>query len=664
MFSHVAKMPPATHFFRPERKDRPSGWMDNMARAVSGRFLRLLHERQGRTPEFIAGVERHGETLQGLADEELRRRADQVRHGLRRDSFTLEHVTHAFALVREVATRTLNMRHFHTQLLGGWVMLRGMVAEMETGEGKTLTATLAAGTAALAGIPVHVITVNDYLTARDAEWMAPVYRALGIKVASVVHDMAPEARRAAYNSDVTYCTNKEIAFDYLRDWIALEGLVNPLRLQAEYLYGNEARVRRLVLRGLHFGIVDEADSVLIDEARTPLIISKSSGSRDERSFMEQAVEIARRLEPGVDYRIEEASRKVELTGTGRGRIRERGLLLGPLWTGVVRREEIVRLALTALHLFHRDEEYLVQEGKVQIVDEFTGRVMPDRSYERGLHQLIEIKEGCEMTQQAETMARISYQRFFKRYLHLSGMTGTAREVRNELWTVYGLPAVRIPTVRAMQRKAFPDRIFATEGEKWDRVAERIREMHERGRPVLVGTRSVAASEKASRLLTEMGVAHRVLNAKQDKEEAEIISRAGEVGAVTIATNMAGRGTDIRLGEGVEEKGGLHVILTERHEAGRIDRQLAGRCGRLGDPGSYEAILSLEDPLLKAGARGLAKWLVNVLARSGAPLRTRLGRRAMLKAQKKVEKLHFKMRKALLREDERRGDMLSFSGRSE
>lgn len=635
-----------------------------MARTVTGRFVRILCAREGRRPEFLAGVERHGETLRQLKDEEFGKRADQVRLDLRREGFSLEHVSHAFALVREVATRTLDMRHFHTQLIGGWVLLKGMVAEMETGEGKTLTATLAAGTAALAGIPVHVITVNDYLTARDAEWMSPVYQALGLKVGSIVHDMAPAARRAAYNCDVTYCTNKEITFDYLRDWIALEGRVHPLRLQAEYLYGNEARVRRLVLRGLHFGIVDEADSVLIDEARTPLIISRSSGSRDERSFMEQAVEIAGRLERRVDYRIEESSRKVELTGTGKARIRECALPLGPLWTGVVRREEIIRLALTALHLFRRDEEYLVQEGKVQIVDEFTGRVMPDRSYERGLHQLIEVKEGCEMTQRPETMARISYQRFFKRYLHLSGMTGTAREVRNELWTVYGLPVVRIPTVRAMRRKALPDRIFFKEKEKWEAVAEEIREMHRAGRPVLVGTRSVAASEKASVLLTDMGLAHQILNAKQDREEAGIISRAGELGAVTIATNMAGRGTDIRLGEGVEEKGGLHVILTERHEAGRIDRQLAGRCGRLGDPGSYEAILSLEDPLLKVGAKGPIRWLLSLLARSSAPLRTRLGRLAMLRAQKRVERLHFKIRKALLREDERRGDMLSFSGRSE
>jgi len=463
---------------------------------------------------------------------------------------------------------------------------------------------------------------------------------------------------------ITYCTNKEITFDYLRDWIALEGRRNPLRLQAEYLYGQGARVHRLLLRGLHFAIVDEADSVLIDEARTPLIISKTGKRGGEREFMEQAMALAGNLEAGADYKIEEASRKIELTGKGKHRIRERVRELGPLWTGTVRREEIVRLGLTAMKMFQRDEQYLVQDGKVQIIDEFTGRLMPDRSYEQGLHQLIEVKEGCEITQQPETQARISYQRFFKRYQYLAGMTGTAREVKQELWYVYGLPTIRIPTHRKMRRKVHPDQIHSTEKEKWSVVAKKIREMHEKKRPVLVGTRSVAASEKACRLLTEKGLAHQVLNAKQDAEEAEVISKAGEAGSITIATNMAGRGTDICLGPGVQEIGGLHVIITERHEAGRIDRQLAGRCARLGDPGSYGAILSLEDPILEGGRGGIAGWFAKRLGRSDSWLWTWLARHAILSSQKKVERLHARIRKALLQEDERRGDMLSFSGRSE
>ena len=664
MLNQAANFPPANHVLRPERKEKRSGLLDNIARGIMGGLLQLRHEGDNRLPGFISMVNRYGKTLEPMKDEELKTVAGRLRNHLHLEGFQEEHVAHAFALVRELASRTVGMRHFDTQLIGGRVLLKGMVAEMETGEGKTLTATLAAGTAALAGIPVHVITVNDYLTSRDAEWMSPVYQALGLKVGCLVHDMLPEARRAAYACDVTYCTNKEITFDYLRDWIALEGRANPLRLQTEYLYGHGARVHRLLLRGLHFAIVDEADSVLIDEARTPLIISKSSGSGGERLFMEQAMALAERLERGNDYRIEGISRKVELTDVGKRRIRERAMSMGPLWTGVVRREEIVRLALMALHLFRRDEQYLVRDGKVQIVDEFTGRVMPDRSYEGGLHQLIETKEGCEITQRPETTARISYQRFFRRYLHIAGMTGTAREVRRELWSTYGLSVVRIPTHRKMRRTAYPDKIFPKEKEKWQAVVENIREIHGKGRPVLVGTRSVAASEKTSSLLTDMGLDHQILNAKQDEKEAEIISHAGEAGCITIATNMAGRGTDIKLGPGVEERQGLHVILTERHEAERIDRQLAGRCGRLGDPGSYEAILSLEDSIVRGGRGGLAGWLARRLVRPGSAMWTWLARCAIVRSQRKVERLHSRIRRTLLREDERRGDMLSFSGRSE
>ncbi|RLB28966.1 MAG: prepilin peptidase, partial [Deltaproteobacteria bacterium] len=539
MIDQPAHFPPANHVLRPERKELRWGLLDHAWRIITNGFVQLYQEHDHRVSTFVSKVEDYGRSIEGMTDLELTEEAHRLRRLLHFQGLQRERVARSFALIREVASRTIGMRHFHTQIIGGRVLLNGMVAEMETGEGKTLTATLAAGTAALAGVPVHVITVNDYLTARDAEWMGPVYRALGLEVGCVVHDMPPEARRAAYNCDVTYCTNKEIAFDYLRDWIALGSRVNPLRLQAEYLYGQGARVHRLLLRGLHFGIVDEADSILIDEARTPLILSKSLGSKGERDFLEEAMALSERLEQGADYKIDKASRKIELTDQGKCKLRDWASEMGPLWTGAVRREEIVRLALTAHHLFKRDEEYMVKEGKVQIVDEFTGRVMADRSYERGLHQLIEVKEGCEVTQQPETLARISYQRFFRRYLHLAGMTGTAWEVRGELRSVYGLPVVRIPTHRKMQRRAYPDRIFPNEEEKWQAVVEKIRDMHANGRPVLVGVRSVAASEKASRLLEGMGLSHQVLNAKQDKEEADIISRAGELGCITIATNMAG-----------------------------------------------------------------------------------------------------------------------------
>jgi preprotein translocase subunit SecA len=665
MLNHLINSPPATYIMRPENRTPVSkGILENISKKASGVVLRIAHERFTRTSAFVSKVEAYGKPLLSLKDGELRQEADRIRECLCMDGFREDHVARSFALIRETSARTLSKRHFDTQIMGGYILLKGMIAEMETGEGKTLTATLAAGTAALGGVPVHVLTVNDYLTQRDAETMGPVYRALGLTVGCVVHGLTPELRRLAYSADIAYCTNKEIAFDYLKDWISLEDRRSAIRLQTECLYGNERRAKGLLLRGLFFAIVDEADSILIDEARTPLIIAKSFSNIDEKQFLKQAMEIAGMLEQGIDYFIEKEQRRTYLTNSGKDRIKEISLSMGPLWTGVVRREEIITRALTAKTLFIRDEQYLVRDGKVQIIDEFTGRVMPDRSYEQGLHQLIEIKEECEITNRSETLARISYQKFFRRYLHLAGMTGTAKEVKGEFWSVYGRPSVRMPTCRIMKRKRYPDRIFLTEDAKWQAVAERINDMNQKGRPVLVGTRSVAASEKAARFMDAFGLNYKVLNAKQDKNEAEIISHAGEEGAITIATNMAGRGTDISLGPGVEERQGLHVIITERHEAGRIDRQLAGRCGRMGDPGSYEAMLSLEDNLLDGSRLGLAARLAGKLLGQRSIIWKWLCQRVIAGAQKKLERSHARVRKGLLMEDERKGNMLSFSGRSE
>jgi preprotein translocase subunit SecA len=665
MLNHLMNSPPASYIMRPESRIPVStGLLDNLSKRVSGVISRIFHEHCTGKAAFVSRVELYGKELLPLEINGLSHEADRLRECLHMDGFKEEHVARSFALIREIASRTLSKRHFDTQIMGGYALLKGLVAEMETGEGKTLTATLAAGTAALGGIPVHVLSVNDYLTSRDAESMGPVYRALGLKVGCIIHGMTPDARRSAYSCDIAYCTNKEIAFDYLKDWIRLEGRRSAVRLQAEYLYGNGGREQGLLLRGLHFAIVDEADSILIDEARTPLIISRSSGSIEESLFLKQAVTIAGTLEQGPDYRLEKDQRRIYLTDNGKERIKALSLSMGPLWAGPVRREEIVIRALTAGIYFNRDEHYLVRDGKVQIIDEFTGRVMADRSYEQGLHQLIEIKEGCEITNRSETLARISYQRFFRRYLHLAGMTGTAREVRGELWSVYGRPSMRIPTNRRMRRKRYPDRIFLTDDAKWQAVADRTREMHQKGRPVLVGTKSVTASEKAARFMDMLGLKYKMLNAKQDREEAEIISHAGEEGAITIATNMAGRGTDICLGPGIEERQGLHVILTERHEAGRIDRQLAGRCGRMGDRGSYEAMLSLEDAILEGGRGGVAARISGKLLGERSLIWRWLAKRVIAAAQRKVERSHARIRKGLLLEDERRGDMLSFSGRSE
>jgi len=409
--------------------------------------------------------------------------------------------------------------------------------------------------------------------------------------------MTPEERRAAYACDITYCTNKQLVFDYLKDRLMLGQESRSLHLQVEGLHAEFPRTRRLLLRGLCFVIVDEADSVLVDEARTPLIISNVSDSSQEKQLYGEAVAMARQLASGLDFAIRPREREVDLTERGKRRAAELAEPYGGVWIGPRRREELVRRALSALYLFQRDKQYIVRGDKVQIVDEYTGRVMADRSWERGLHQMIEAKEGCPITGQQETLARISYQRYFRRYLRIAGMTGTAREVARELWAVYRLPVVSIPTNRPVRRRRLPDEVYATAEAKWAAIVEKLRALHAAGRPVLVGTRSVQASERLSELLKAVGLPHQVLNARQDQEEAEVIANAGSRGRITVATNMAGRGTDIRLGPEVAALGGLHVLATERHDARRIDRQLFGRGGRQGDPGSFQVIASVEDEIV-------------------------------------------------------------------
>ena len=579
---------------------------------------------------------------------------DEVRRRLRREGFTPALAGAAFAHVRAAAQRTLGQRHHDVQLVGGWAMLNGMLAEMETGEGKTLTATLAAATAALAGRRVHVITVNDYLAERDAAALRPLYEALGLSLGCVKHGQEPATRRAAYACDVVYCSNKEITFDYLRDRLAMGGRPRPLAQRIDALAG--AGARELLLRGLDFAIVDEADSVLVDEARTPLILSAPLDAAKEEAVYRQALEIARALE-AKHYRIDDAH--VQFTASGVQRIRELAAPLGGIWSGPRRSELFVRQALTALELFHRDKHYLVRDGKVQIIDENTGRLMPDRSWEQGLHQLIEIKEEVEVTGRRETLARISYQRFFRRYRHLAGMTGTAAEVAGELWAVYRLRVARIPTNRPVRRIHLPDRVYGRAQDKWRAVIDAIEARHLAGQPVLVGTRSVAASEHLAALLEKAGLPFRLLNARQDADEATIVAQAGERGRITVATNMAGRGTDIKLGAGIADLGGLHVICTERHESGRIDRQLFGRCGRQGDPGSCEAILAADDDLAATHAKLASALLAGLQRVPGAP-----GRLLYWLAQRRAEAANSRARQQLLQMDDSLGDLLAFSGRGE
>ncbi|MCI4677310.1 prepilin peptidase [Rhodoblastus acidophilus] len=665
VLSRSVKLAPGRPY--PERAEPTLGWHDHVAEFLWFNVAKPLWRTAFRPTRSLGRVvvesERHEAALQRASDEELKAKAGALRQGLRRDGFELSLAGETFALVREAASRTLGLRHFPTQMMAGWAMLQGRLVEMETGEGKSLAATLPACAAALAGAPVHIVTVNDYLAKRDAEAMKPLYDFLGLSVGAAVQGMTRSEKRAVYKKSVVYCTNKELAFDYLRDGAARSGRRSRLHLCLDRLGGLASDDDAPVLRGLHFAIVDEADSVFIDEARTPLILSASAGDAEETETFRQALDLAAGLEPGSDFEIEHAERYCLLTEAGRDKLALATRDFEGIWQSEREREERVIQALSAICLFERDKHYVVADGKVQIVDENTGRILPDRSWERGLHQMIEVKEDCEPTQRRETIARLTYQRLFRRYLLLAGITGTAKEVAREIRTVYGLDVARIPLHRPSQRRYTTPRLCPTKEEKWRIVERVVKVARERGLPVLIGTRSVHASEEISSLLRARGVDHALLNAKQDNAEAEIVAAAGEPGRVTVATNMAGRGTDIKLADGVREVGGLNVILTEYHESQRIDRQLFGRCARQGDPGSCHTIVSLEDDFFLANSPWLAAQAARILKmdRRFQPLALRILR---LHAQYVAESRNSRQRVASMRSDERWEQILAFSGRRE
>ncbi len=649
----------------PEREEMRESGFDLWGQRQIGRIKLMGAGLRARGLRgILAAAARHEAEFRAASDAELRDAAWQLRAELGGCTdlarLTARKAGRPFALVREASARTLGMRHHDVQMLGAWAMLRGMIAEMRTGEGKTLCATLAAATAGLMGVPVHVITVNDYLAERDAAEMAPIYRFLGLSVATVLAGQQPPERREIYRSDIVYGSNKELAFDYLRDRMELRHRPGNLTHKVDRIAGVDGQGR--TMRGLHLALIDEGDSVLIDEARTPLIISgevKSQRGTDDSLFL-RAMEAARSLREGVDYRVVPDEHRIDLSDAGIERLEEiAGEDEGAFGVAVIREHAVVQ-ALTARFLFHRDIDYILRDGKVQIVDEYTGRVMADRTWSEGLHQMIELKEGLEPTPLRKTLGRITYQRYFRRYRYLGAMTGTARDAAVELWWVYRLAVARIPTHLPDIRSRARDRVFRREAAKWAAIGARVKELNARGAPVLLGTRSVAASEAASAALSELGIAHQVLSARQDADEAAIVARAGQPGAVTVATNMAGRGTDIKLGTGVAALGGLNVILSERHDSRRIDRQLEGRCGRQGDPGHVEAFLSLEDELMQG--RGAA------LHRRLAAVASILGPRAagyfIRLRQRRIERLHGRMRRDLLKADSNLGDLLSFSGELE
>jgi len=651
----------------PERVDEQAGWHDRLAEFMLTTIQPVwdaCRDPARRYARIVDLVVRHETEFRSASNEDLRLRAKGMRARLRRSGLVPALVGECFALTREAAARTIGKRHYETQLMAGWALLEGRLVEMATGEGKTFAATLPVSMMALAGHPVHVVTVNDYLATRDAEQMRPLYAFLGLDVGIVVQDMPQPARRAAYACAVTYCTNKELAFDYLRDQVALERRSSRLHVALEKLRATQARDERLVLRGLHFAIVDEADSVFIDEARTPLILSATTQVAEDEENCRTALEIASDLIEGVDYMLDRRERSVFLSEAGREKVVERAEGQAGVWTSQRAREELIQQALSAVLFFQRDQHYVVSEGKIQIVDESTGRVMPDRSWERGLHQMIEAKEGCEMTPRRDTLARIAYQQLFRRYLRLSGMTGTARETAREIKTIYRLGVVRIPLHKPSQRVQQPGRVCRTVEEKWQAVADATARLAlTEGRPVLIGTRSVEASEQLSAVLLQRGIEHALLNAKQDQSEAEIIARAGEAGRVTVATNMAGRGTDIHLEPGIAERGGLHVILTEYHESRRVDRQLFGRCARQGDPGTCEAIVALDDALFSLHA-STARQAVASLAVDGRLSQGLVHRVVRRLAQFSAERRNAYARLENFKHDRRLDQLLAFSGRGE
>jgi len=648
-----------------EQADRDEGWVDGVLLNAWGRvspYVVATFERM-RLNRRVRRIEARERSLSELTDHQLRQVAEEARARLSIAGYGTSDAL-GFALAREAARRHCGLRHFSVQLQGGAVMMNGAIAEMQTGEGKSLTALLPAVTAALMGHPVHIITVNDYLAQRDAEAFRAVYGALGLTVGLVQQGQTPQDRQRAYACDVTYCTNKELVFDYLRDRLAVGGRRGRSRLLLDSLSnpGSAGRSSGLVLRGLHFAIVDEADSVLIDEARTPLILSGLiEESESDVEYYGRALYIARQLVLGEDFNLLASEKAIRLTEHGTRRISEFTASLGGLWNIRRAREEIVRQALSAVYLFQRDVQYLVTAGKIQIVDEYTGRVMPDRSWEHGMHQLIEAKEGCAITGRHQTLARITYQQFFRRYHHLCGMTGTALEAAGELRAVYGLRVVRIPTNRPLRRRNAGTRLFPERGQKLNAVINSAIAETCQGRAVLIGTRSVEASEQLVALLVKAGLDPVILNARQDRREADIIGGAGQPRRVTVATNMAGRGTDIQLHPAVRKVGGLHVILTEYHDSRRIDRQLFGRAGRQGDPGSYESIVALDDELFQrfVGRR----WLLAATkcVRRGEQVSIFIGAALKAYGQWVAERLYARSRRSALKEGRRLRKSLGFAG---
>jgi preprotein translocase subunit SecA len=641
-------------------KDLPKG-LDAVAHSVAGTWerrklpLKKLRIEAEAIQDLAAGWRDSKDGVLAAAMRELA--AVFARQS--RDLGALEHK--ALGMVVEAARRKLGLSAHTEQIMGALAIRRGYLAEMATGEGKTLAIALAAAPNGWTGLPCHVITANDYLAKRDAKSLGAFYRFCGVAVSSVTGDLSQEERRANYEAGVVYTTAKDVVADYLRDRLRLGTLAEPgRRLIRAMLQPRRTISQHIVMRGLHTAIVDEADHAMIDEAVTPLIISRQVPNEPLVHASTKAHAIAGRLRKDEDYRANVRYREIEFMDGAEDKIAEAAERLPGIWQGRQRRIDLVRQALQAREFFHRDQQYVISDGKLIIVDESTGRLMPQRTWSEGLHQAIEAKEGLEISSPAETMARLSFQRFFRLFHNLSGLTGTAAEAGSEFWHIYRLPVIQIPHHRPCIRKVMPEQIHATTDGKWRGVIDEILKRHAKGQPVLVGTRNVEASEHLSKLLKREHVTFSVLNATRHEQEAAIIARAGEHRKITIATNMAGRGTDIRLGPGVVGLGGLHVIATERHESRRVDRQLFGRAARQGDPGSVQAFCSLEDHLLCRHVPKAVRLRVQRLLKAGLPSAGGMAAAITRFAQKSSQRFSYQQRRNVLRSDLRLDESLGFT----
>lgn len=647
----------------PERSESAHNWYDDLIATIIGMLRIRCFSQQANFVKFYQQVKSKLTILKAMDELEYAEHVTQLRYALVRDGLSDEHVTQSFALIYHTAIHKLKMRPYKVQLMAGWVMMQGKLAEMETGEGKTLAAIFPVCTAAMGKIPVHIITANDYLATRDAMLMQPVYQALDLTVGVVTSDTPADQRRAAYACNITYCTSKQLAMDYLRDRMQQGLQQKALRHQLQQQVNKTDSPQQLpLLRGLCYAIVDEADSILIDDARVPLILAREQSEQTEQITFVQALTVAQLLQPGHDFQVIPTEPRVKLTTAGLQRVSD---ILGELSANWPKTEveQLTLLALRALFILHKDKHYLVKDKSIQIIDENTGRTQTDRSWSKGLQQMVECKEGCSVSTEQATLARISFQRFFSRYLQLAGMSGTAREVAGELYRTYRLEVVSIPTRKPNRRKILPTRVFTHAKAKWHVCVKRIEKIHKKGRPILVGTRTLKDSENLSLLLKQAGLPHQLLNARQDENEAHIIAQAGKKGQITIATNMAGRGTDIKLMKEIKKIGGLHVISMELNDAQRIDRQLYGRCARQGNRGSCEAIVSLDDTIFERWPATIRQNLVQRF-KTKRCLPLWLGRRLIFWAQWSQQREHTKLRRMMLKWDRQQEQTLAFSGRRE